>query len=70
VVPGVRDGYPWLNIYPKIFLGYSDVTILLNWLRQSCKMVTFHAPMVAMDLSISPMKISSAGRSTVRTSLH
>jgi muramoyltetrapeptide carboxypeptidase len=37
--------------YPKIFLGYSDVTILLNWLRQSCGMVTFHAPMVAMDLA-------------------
>jgi muramoyltetrapeptide carboxypeptidase len=35
--------------YPKIFLGYSDVTILLNWLRQACGIVTFHAPMVAMD---------------------
>jgi len=37
--------------HPKIFLGYSDVTILLNWLRQFCGMVTFHAPMVAMDLA-------------------
>jgi muramoyltetrapeptide carboxypeptidase len=37
--------------YPKIFLGYSDVTILLNWLRQCCGMITFHAPMVAMDLA-------------------
>lgn len=35
----------------KIFVGYSDVTILLNWLRQFCHMVTFHAPMVAMDLA-------------------
>ena len=46
---------PYLNVkigsYPKIFLGYSDVTILLNWLRQSCGLVTFHAPMVAMDLA-------------------
>ena len=46
---------PHLNLdigcHPKIFLGYSDVTILLNWLRQSCGMVTFHAPMVAMDLA-------------------
>ena len=46
---------PHLNVdigrQPKIFLGYSDVTILLNWLRQSCGMVTFHAPMVAMDLA-------------------
>lgn len=35
----------------KIFVGYSDITILLNWLRQFCGMVTFHAPMVAMDLA-------------------
>jgi muramoyltetrapeptide carboxypeptidase len=37
--------------HAKIFVGYSDVTILLNWLRQCCNMVTFHAPMVAMDLA-------------------
>lgn len=40
-----------LGRYPKIFLGYSDVTFLLNWLRQHCGMVTFHAPMVAMDMA-------------------
>jgi muramoyltetrapeptide carboxypeptidase len=33
----------------KIFVGYSDITILLNWLLQSRSMVTFHAPMVAME---------------------
>lgn len=37
--------------HPKVFVGYSDVTILLNWLRQTCGMVTFHGPMVAMDLA-------------------
>lgn len=36
---------------PKIFVGYSDITILLNWLRQFCGLLTFHAPMVAMDLA-------------------
>jgi muramoyltetrapeptide carboxypeptidase len=36
---------------PKIFAGYSDITVLLNWLLQACGMVTFHAPMVAMDLA-------------------
>lgn len=36
---------------PKIFAGYSDVTVLLNWFRQAYGMVTFHAPMVAMDLA-------------------
>lgn len=46
---------PYLNgelrHYPKIFVGYSDITVLLNWLRQFCAMATFHAPMVAMDLA-------------------
>lgn len=40
-----------LGRHPKIFLGYSDVTFLLNWLRQFCGVVTFHAPMVAMDMA-------------------
>jgi muramoyltetrapeptide carboxypeptidase len=40
-----------LRRYPKIFVGYSDLTVLINWLRQSCGILTFHAPMVAMDLA-------------------
>ena len=40
-----------LKKYPKIFVGYSDITILLTWLRQFCDMVTFHAPMVAEDIA-------------------
>ena len=40
-----------LGRHAKIFVGYSDVTILLNWLRQACGMVTFHGPMVAMDFA-------------------
>jgi len=42
---------PELRNCAKIFVGYSDITILLNWLYQSCGMVTFHAPMVAEDLA-------------------
>jgi muramoyltetrapeptide carboxypeptidase len=42
---------PVLGRHAKIFVGYSDLTILLNWLGQFCHMVTFHAPMVAMDLA-------------------
>lgn len=38
-----------LENHPKIFVGYSDITVLLNWLYQSCRMVTFHAPMVAEE---------------------
>lgn len=37
--------------HPKIFVGYSDVCILLNWLLGHCGMATFHGPMVAMDLA-------------------
>jgi muramoyltetrapeptide carboxypeptidase len=36
---------------PKIFAGYSDITILLNWFSRRFGMVTFHAPMVAMELA-------------------
>jgi muramoyltetrapeptide carboxypeptidase len=42
---------PALRDYPKIFVGYSDITILINWLPQFCHMVAFHAPMVAMDIA-------------------
>ena len=37
--------------HPKIFVGYSDVTILLNWLVQRCGLVAFHGPMVAMEIA-------------------
>ncbi len=36
---------------PKIFVGYSDVSVLLNWLIQSCGLVSFHGPMVVMDIA-------------------
>ena len=37
--------------HPKIFVGYSDVSILLNWLLERCAMVAFHGPMVAMEMA-------------------
>lgn len=37
--------------HPKIFVGYSDVSILLNWLVQRCRIAAFHGPMVAMELA-------------------
>ena len=46
---------PWLanqiQLKPKIFAGYSDITVLLNWFLQNFGMVTFHAPMLAMDIA-------------------
>lgn len=38
----------------KIFVGYSDVTLLINWFLQRYNLVTFHGPMVAMDLARDP----------------
>jgi muramoyltetrapeptide carboxypeptidase len=34
---------------PKIFLGYSDVTVLLQYLERQTEMVCFHGPMVARE---------------------
>jgi len=39
------------QLKPKIFVGYSDITVLLNWFLQKFHMVTFHAPMLAMDIA-------------------
>ena len=37
-------------IQPKLFVGFSDVTILLNRFVQEADMVAYHGPMVAVDL--------------------
>jgi muramoyltetrapeptide carboxypeptidase len=42
---------PTFQSHPKIFVGYSDISILLNWLTQECGLATFHGPMVAMDMA-------------------
>ncbi|HEV3112995.1 MAG TPA: LD-carboxypeptidase [Candidatus Binataceae bacterium] len=46
---------------PKIFVGFSDQTFLLNVMVQSGAMVCFHGPMVAKDL---------AGGLSARSMLH
>ncbi len=40
-----------LGLTPKIFLGFSDETFLLNALVDKARMVAFHGPMVAMDFA-------------------
>lgn len=35
---------------PKVFVGYSDITILHLVLNQICNMVTFHGPMVSSNM--------------------
>ncbi len=68
---GIRGGYGMTHIYPelirklkkiknlkpKIVLGYSDLTILLNGLYQDLGWVTFHGPMVVSKPFGSPIAI-------------
>ncbi len=35
---------------PKIFMGYSDITFLLNAIYQKTGLITFHGPMVGSDM--------------------
>ncbi|WP_040209912.1 S66 peptidase family protein [Clostridium polynesiense] len=37
---------------PKILCGYSDLTILLNYITDKYRMITFHAPMISSDFTI------------------
>jgi muramoyltetrapeptide carboxypeptidase len=68
---GARGGYgcgrllPLLDFTeiaraPKIFVGFSDTTFLLNALVDHSHMVSFHGPMVAMDLArgLSPRALA------------
>jgi muramoyltetrapeptide carboxypeptidase len=69
----VRGGYGAARLYehveiaswgsdPKIFVGFSDVTVLLNRLVQEAGIVAYHGPMVAVDLP----RLSSGARERFR----
>lgn len=60
----VRGGYgamrvlPYLDFYkikrkPKVFMGYSDITVLLNSMYQREGLITFHGPMASSNLNVS-----------------
>jgi muramoyltetrapeptide carboxypeptidase len=38
-----------IKLFPKIFVGYSDLTTLLTYFSDAAGLVTFHGPMVAKD---------------------
>lgn len=40
---------------PKIFLGFSDITNMLNWMNQECGFVTYHGPMASSNMVDTPM---------------
>lgn len=43
---------------PKIFCGYSDITLLLNYINKKCNLVTFHGPMISSNFKDSITKDS------------
>ena len=58
----LRGGYgsirmlPYLDIKtiknnPKPFFGYSDITLLLNYISRSCNFPTFHGPMITSNFN-------------------
>jgi muramoyltetrapeptide carboxypeptidase len=49
-LPGVLDLLK-IERHPKIFCGYSDVTVLLTYLADAAGFVTFHGPMVTRDFA-------------------
>ncbi len=40
-----------IRLHPKILMGYSDESLLLNFLLGRCGMVSFHGPMVVGEIS-------------------
>jgi len=53
VLPGLDSSIIRMN--PKVFVGSSDITLLLLFLVQRCSLVTFHGPMVAGNFGRYPM---------------
>lgn len=38
--------------HPKVFLGYSDLTVLLQFFENQCGLICFHGPMVAREFAL------------------
>ncbi|MBC8283444.1 MAG: LD-carboxypeptidase [Nitrospinae bacterium] len=47
-----------IRAHPKIFVGSSDITLLLHYLYLQCGVVGFHGPMVAGSFGRAPMRQS------------
>lgn len=41
--------YEMIKKNPKVFAGYSDVTVLHNVFNEKCNLITFHTPMAATE---------------------
>jgi len=51
--------YQTIQLHPKIFMGFSDVSALLTMLYEQCSLVTFHGPMVTSLAGATEKTISS-----------
>lgn len=49
--------YDIIKKHPKIFSGFSDITLLLNSIYTETGLVTFHGPMLAVDFSSDTQEI-------------
>jgi muramoyltetrapeptide carboxypeptidase len=54
---------------PKIFVGYSDITVLLSYLYKVSKMVVFHGPVVSGEMhnKMSPVTLDLLMRVLMKT---
>ena len=43
--------YDFIKSHPKIFIGFSDITVLLNTFYTKCGLITFHGPMGSSNLN-------------------
>ncbi len=50
--------YKMIKNNKKIFIGFSDVTLLLNTIYDRCNLITYHGPMLAIDFKDSYNKTS------------
>ena len=58
---GATSLLPWLEsaqVEPRVFCGYSDVTALHAWLQRN-GWVTFHGPMVAVEMASGGFDMNS-----------
>jgi muramoyltetrapeptide carboxypeptidase len=47
-----------IRLHPKIFVGSSDITVLLLYLTQKCGLVAFHGPMVGPNFGKAPSRLT------------
>lgn len=60
--------YDTIRDHPKVFLGFSDITAFHVALNQLCGMVTFHGPVVDIEVTKGP-EFTEAGKEDLRKAI-